>query len=307
MYAKTPLILVGTLLLFSFAYAGQSDETCDPLKEATAGLYGLCVSFCNNHSPGDSGVLELSRTQLKLLEAYNRKRMDSDPDMPCFKGCPCFTTIEPEFIATHPEFYNCSDFTDDATGNREQLIRVWGDLNEKGYAQTRGHVATYPPDAEFPPYVLCGWNYYEEADSTDLGRMWIADHFDEEEQFKLQDCQTVIEQVSAEHDIPCEIVPECQARIVIEQTDVDEMSIEVDGYLVNYPLEYCVNREQIARVDWYWGDGTMETFENPTGGHVQPFPNSHTYSQNLAYLWSVYAYDEYGNIISYISQLIILW
>lgn len=307
MYAKTSVVLFLTVLFCGLAYAKPSAETCDPLKEATPGLYGLCVSFCFNHPPGDAGVLELSQAQLGLLEAYNRKRTYSDPDMPCFKGCPCFTTSEPEFIATHPDFYACSDFTDEVVGEREQLIRVWGDLNTNGYATTQGHVAAYLPKLEWPPYVLCNWTYYEESSSTDVDRMWISDFTDEDDQLKLQDCQAVIDYVASEYELPCETLPECEVRIVIDDTTVEDMSIEVNGHLVNDPLETCANREQISRVEWYWGDGAIDTFEATSGGYVQPFPNWHTYTQNLAYMWSIYAFDEHGDIISYTSRLIILW
>ena len=75
------------------------ESVCDPLRNATPGLYGLCVEYCEAHDAelislyGDPA--ELNTPDVKLLINYNRKKKDSDPAMPCVleesESCPCWT------------------------------------------------------------------------------------------------------------------------------------------------------------------------------------------------------------------------
>jgi hypothetical protein len=61
-----------------------AEETvCDPLHEATPGLYGLCVAFCEAHDADLVDPAALTRPDLRILENYDRKRRDGDPPMPC--------------------------------------------------------------------------------------------------------------------------------------------------------------------------------------------------------------------------------
>ena len=86
-----------------------ADEvTCDDLKYATPGLYGLCIAFCEAHDCepvwDDDGNLDFSgckKNDRKLLDRYRQKRQDGDPDMPCLPAvianedpataCPCWS------------------------------------------------------------------------------------------------------------------------------------------------------------------------------------------------------------------------
>jgi hypothetical protein len=305
---KMIIALVGSLLISGVLFAKPPKDICDPLKGTTPGLYGLCVAFCGSHPPGDLGTLELSTTQLNLLQAYNRKRTDDDPAMPCFKGCPCFTTDEAEFVAMHPDFYRCYDFFDEESGERDQQIEVWGTINLNGQAQTSADVSAslFLPEPGLI-FVSCQWNYNEDSSSIHIGREWEGHNFDADNQRKYEDCQAIIGHVSEEYQLPCETKPECEIRILVEPYTRDDLFIEINGSLINDPRENCVNNAPIARVDWYWGDGAMDTFEMMPDGYVYPFPNSHTYSQNSFYVWSIYAYDEDGKIIDRASGLLILW
>jgi len=57
-----------------------NEGVCDSLMDATKGLYGLCVAYCEAQDL-DSCDKEPPRT--KILENYNKKKQLSDPDMPC--------------------------------------------------------------------------------------------------------------------------------------------------------------------------------------------------------------------------------
>ena len=72
------------------------EEVCNPLVDATPGLYGLCVAFCEAH---DADLLsELDVPNHNILRNYDNLKSDSDPAMPCLQqevgGCPCWTADE---------------------------------------------------------------------------------------------------------------------------------------------------------------------------------------------------------------------
>lgn len=303
-----------SMLVTGILYAEPPDDICDPLKNATPGLYGLCNAFCVAQPSHGLGTLDLSKSQTRILKAYNKKKTSDDPDMPCFQGCPCFSVEEAEFVATHPYFYNCVDYVNKPLGSiwyeRWQSIDLWGDISPTGYAQTRGNVSAVQPepDSENPPWVLiCNWSFHVDSPFLDIGSWWEGDYFNEEDQRKIEDCQAIIEHVSEKNDLPCETLPECEIRILITNVDRDDLSIEVIGSLINDPPQGCVNKSPIARVDWYWGDGSMDTFGEMPDGYVHPFPNSHTYSQSGIYLWTIYAFEKDGKILDFTSRLAFLW
>ena len=92
------------------------ESVCDSLQDATPGLYGLCVAFCEAHDADSQSATgdpaELRRPDLKLLSNYDRKRREGDPPMPCLiepapddgptgneppvGACPCWTAVELE-------------------------------------------------------------------------------------------------------------------------------------------------------------------------------------------------------------------
>lgn len=65
------------------------EDVCDALRDGdyTKGLYGLCVAYCEAEARSDA-----------VLENYERKRQEGDPDMPCITDsnpaptCPCWTS-----------------------------------------------------------------------------------------------------------------------------------------------------------------------------------------------------------------------
>jgi len=76
-----------------------NEGACDVLKtNATPGLYGLCVAYCEAQDLDIVGDKETPNN--KILANYNKKKQASDPDMPCVKvPCPCWT--EAEFAAVN--------------------------------------------------------------------------------------------------------------------------------------------------------------------------------------------------------------
>ena len=69
------------------------EDVCDPLRNATPGLYGLCVAYCEAHdaeliSP-QGNPDELNRPNQRILANYNRQKKESDPPMPCAVQSPC--------------------------------------------------------------------------------------------------------------------------------------------------------------------------------------------------------------------------
>ena len=74
------------------------EEVCDALSDATPGLYGLCVAYCEAQDC-DSVDLAISgqcrAPNQRLLDHYEKKRQSEDPPMPCLTPapdpCPCFS------------------------------------------------------------------------------------------------------------------------------------------------------------------------------------------------------------------------
>lgn len=96
------LILAGLFLGFGEAMSQTPDSetpaqegVCDELHDASPGLYGLCVAFCEAQDLDDmiAIVEDGGMPGAKILERYNAKMRDGDPDMPCIVSapqCPCF-------------------------------------------------------------------------------------------------------------------------------------------------------------------------------------------------------------------------
>ena len=112
--------VIFVLLISSFPTAAETldgvtpaEETvCDPLKEdsVTKGLYGLCVAFCEAQditdkstplTPEELDAIKIEVPSVRILENYNKKKQDTDPEMPCVlvqEACPCFTKQELQSI-----------------------------------------------------------------------------------------------------------------------------------------------------------------------------------------------------------------
>lgn len=305
------LVKIAALILASFTmgnlYAAKDDAICESLVGATPGLYGLCVAFCKAQPPGGIGSLDLTNSQQKILRAYNRKKTDEDPDMPCFEGCPCFSIEDAEFIATHENYYRCTDyFQEEKFGTwyeSSKNIEQAGDIDQFGKTQTFGDVSAY----EVAPGELnCGWDYKSASPDIKLERNWFSPY--EEDRAKFEDCQTIIDYVVHNEGLECETLPECERRILIEYpTSGEKPTLIVNGALINDPNEECVNDEPIAWIEWYWGDGSADVFEPEADGYVYPFPNSHTYTETGLFVWIMYAFDGRGRIVSSAGNFYFNW
>jgi hypothetical protein len=116
----TALATLLTVLGNPYAYAqGTSDSltpvnegVCDTLIDATPGLYGLCVGFCEAqdceayYDPATGTVTfdpKCKPSSNKLLNAYNERADIDDPSMPCVNvvpdECPCWTEAELQLVA----------------------------------------------------------------------------------------------------------------------------------------------------------------------------------------------------------------
>lgn len=61
---------------------------CDGLRGSKKGLHGLCVAFCaqrdqSNVDMNDISSVRAAAPSLHLLQKYNERKTESDPDMPC--------------------------------------------------------------------------------------------------------------------------------------------------------------------------------------------------------------------------------
>jgi hypothetical protein len=71
-----------------------NEGVCNVLQASgiTAGLYGLCVAYCEAQ---DLDSFDKSPPNPKILANYNKRKQASDPAMPCVKPvCPCWTASE---------------------------------------------------------------------------------------------------------------------------------------------------------------------------------------------------------------------
>ena len=306
------LLLIGTAA-FCLSFSAQAndddlppyEEICDQLNDATPGLYGLCNAFCLAQPPGDSGTFDLTDSQVKILRAYNRKKTYDDPDMPCFQGCPCFSVEDAAYVATHENFFRCADYYQ--TGKPVRYYESWkeiiqlGEIDQIGTAQNSTNVTTYESD---PGWLHCDWSFRSVSPNRELQRHWSS--FYEEDRAKFEDCQAIIDHVVNSKGLECETFPECESRIVIDRVRIDDLTLNINGMLINEPDDECVNRSPFARVEWYWGDGTVDEFETMQDGYIYPFPNSHTYDDYGLYTWKIYAFDSKGKIVGIAGSFILI-
>lgn len=71
-----------------------NEGVCDVLKvNATPGLYGLCVAYCEAQDLDLVGDKETPNN--KILANYRKKMQAGDPDMPCLQvPCPCWSEAQ---------------------------------------------------------------------------------------------------------------------------------------------------------------------------------------------------------------------
>ncbi len=103
---------------FTILPRSANEGVCNELLDATPGLYGLCVAFCEAQDlPPDS----------RLMDVYERIRRDDDPDMPCV--CPCWSREELESIIPNPETESWNQRCrtgDDAPTEIDSIERIEG-------------------------------------------------------------------------------------------------------------------------------------------------------------------------------------
>ena len=97
----------------------SNSEACEDLQNNTPGLYGLCVAYCGaTDSPTDLSTTEnvsnLPVPSARILFAYDKKKKDSDPQMPCAtyydeEACPAWTREQLNFIGTLNAEYRVND------------------------------------------------------------------------------------------------------------------------------------------------------------------------------------------------------
>lgn len=91
------------------------EEACDIFQDATPGLYGLCVAYCEAQDCNDEEVRagQCAPPNPKILENFNRRKGPADPDMPCLPpalaDCPCFDADDIDVL----DGGDCSALTDD--------------------------------------------------------------------------------------------------------------------------------------------------------------------------------------------------
>ena len=105
---KLLIILISGLLAFGPVWARTPDGmppanegVCDDLFDATPGLYGLCVAFCEAQDcvPDFTLANPFENCKFgseKVLRNYEKRMGAGDPSMPCIQqsACPCWTLEE---------------------------------------------------------------------------------------------------------------------------------------------------------------------------------------------------------------------
>jgi hypothetical protein len=128
------------------AVVTTNQGVCDDLQNATPGLYGLCVSFCEAQDcvPDFSLDDPFQNCQVSspgLLAQYNRRKQADDPSMPCVQegsACPCWSSDELSQLR-HPAPQDTAACLNGASNTRWSILgenatgsyatRVFGDAN----------------------------------------------------------------------------------------------------------------------------------------------------------------------------------
>jgi len=106
-----------------------NEGVCDGLRAdgVTKGLYGLCVAFCEAQDcvPNDDGSLPQScvASDKRILDNYNKRKLPSDPDMPCVQQpCRCWTQEElGAALSSWGQPFNCDLDRDQGTYEDTQV------------------------------------------------------------------------------------------------------------------------------------------------------------------------------------------
>jgi hypothetical protein len=98
-FTRTTILASLLLLLLATAASAETpaqETICDPLIDATPGLYGLCVAYCEAQDCDEESFVsgQCSQPNPVILGNYDKKKQPEDPEMPCLPmatPCPCFT------------------------------------------------------------------------------------------------------------------------------------------------------------------------------------------------------------------------
>ena len=108
------------------ANEGICDEMADNNPFMTRGLYGLCVAYCEarDFSSDISDVDTWVKDQTagaKILANFNKKKTETDPDMPCIVNAVCPAWTEEELASVGTRGY--SNIQDDHENVSPSLIQ----------------------------------------------------------------------------------------------------------------------------------------------------------------------------------------
>lgn len=96
-----------------------NEGVCNVLQApgVSPGLYGLCVAYCEAQ---DLDSFDKEPPNTKILDNYNKRKLASDPAMPCVKvPCPCWTAEEMTSISGDATAAACNTST-----NKLQIIDI---------------------------------------------------------------------------------------------------------------------------------------------------------------------------------------
>jgi len=151
------LLIAGSLVFSGGIYAQTPDGdtpanegVCDALLNATPGLYGLCIAYCEAQDLGDidfsdDDAVQKAMPNQRILENYNRRKGAYDPEMPCLISrpvCPCFTISEIMSIEQPIQAESfCYQEPADRFGEAQAEIQH-GDPDHKAHIHLFYHAAT---------------------------------------------------------------------------------------------------------------------------------------------------------------------
>lgn len=123
---------IGAILLAGWTLAGGSamaqtpdgetpanEGVCNALQAPgiSAGLYGLCVAYCEAQ---DLNSFDKEPPNTKILDNYNKRKQATDPAMPCVKvPCPCWSNEEMASISGDATAAVCN-----GSSNKLQIIDI---------------------------------------------------------------------------------------------------------------------------------------------------------------------------------------
>jgi hypothetical protein len=184
LYVAPLLFVLVTALLIPISAVAQTSDTetpaqetiCDPLIDATPGLYGLCVAFCEAQDCDEESFVsgQCKPPNPVILNNYDRKKQPEDPEMPCLPmatPCPCFTDDDLRAL----EVARCFD-TQKAT---YRVTSIGGSNTECRLGNLGGDQALVVSSGEFGGLGCHLLNFSDSCDVTDYIR--TQDLFEDEE------------------------------------------------------------------------------------------------------------------------------